>query len=146
MSENKRLFTAFAVIVLGLFVCLGAVGKYGGIKGKVTLEQDGATLNGTATITGTAFYIKENLGNMSVFYDVTAGTSTAHYYIQIYTSPDNSTWTTTPVVITATSDETSVDVKHVDVPIYVAPYGRIDVVGATSNATDTAISVWRVEQ
>ncbi len=135
-----------SLVYLLLFSPMIAVSKQDGIKGKMTIEQSAVTLNATATITGTPFYIKENSGFLSVFYDFVIGTSTAHYKIQVYTSPDGTNFVTTPIVITPSSDETSVDMKHVDVPIYVTSYARIDIVGVALNATNTTFTLWRVEQ
>lgn len=147
---SKKVFGFY----IGVAICLGllcflpvenAESKQTNIKGKMVIEQSAATLNATATLTGTAFYVKENSGFMSVFYQVVQA-GTPHYKIQVYTSPDDTNFVTTPIVITPSSDETSTDMIHVDVPILVTVYVRIDVVGVAGNPADTTITVWRVEQ
>lgn len=141
-----RIFTTILICLALVFLVSGvAESKQTNIKGKMKIEQSAATLNATATLTGTVFSIGNNSGFMSVFYKVVQA-GTPHYKIQVYTSPDGTNFVTTPIVITASSDETGTDMVHVDVPIFVARYARIDVVGVAGNPADTTITVWRVEQ
>jgi len=143
----KKILFSMAVLAFAGFVAMGATSKQGQLQGKVTRMLTAETINGTATATGTGFKAEGNVGYLSLFYQATQGTSTPHYRIDVFTSPDDSSYTTLPVATaTASTDETSTDFKHVDVAIPITSYIRVDVVGVDLNATNTTFDMWRVEQ
>ena len=146
MSNMKGVIVTMVVLAAILVINLAPTSQQGDVNSKFAKVLDSETLNGTNTITGTPFRVSDAMGFISMFYDVDVGTSTAHYQIKAYTSPDNSTYATDGILLSPSSDETSVDVKHVSVPITLCNWVRIDIEGVTSNATNTTISAWECYQ
>ena len=145
MIKKRITNIIFSIIVVGFIatVSLAPTNKTGQLQGKFNMGTSSATLNATNTITGTPFKLHGSTGNISVFYQATQGTSTPHYLIHVFTSINGATFTTQPVAtITASTDETSTDLTHRDVPIPYAPWGRIDIKGITDNATNTTFDMW----
>lgn len=146
----KKILGIIAVVAFIAFLVIpvsGDTNRTGDVIGKFRIASSGATLNATNTVTGTAFRIKDNLGFLSLFYQVTAGTSTPHYRIAVFTSPDGTNFTTLPeATATASSDETSTNLEHVSVSIPLTNFVRVDVVGVLLNATNTTFNLWTGDQ
>lgn len=146
----KKLFKILAsCTVAGLVFAsiLAPTTREGQVRGKIVRATTTATLNGTSTITGTPFSTLHHRGDFAVFYQAAQGTSTPHYRIEAYGSPNNSTWTTEAIAtITPSTDETSTDFKHRSLDIPVTPWVRVDIIGVTANATNTTFDMWIVEQ
>ena len=110
--------------------------KTGELVGRFRIGTSSATLNGTSTITGTPFKIKDNVGFLSLFHQATQGTSTPHYRIDVFTSPDGTNYTTLPeATATASTDESSTNLPTCisKYTIYMILSG-VDVVGVALNA------------
>ncbi len=140
MDKTKviKIFFSITVIALICFATMAPTTREGQLVGKFHTGTSSATLNATNTITGTPFALSGSTGDISIFYQATAGTSTPHYKIVLYGSPDNTTYTTSPIAtLTASSDETSTDFIHRQVSAPYMPWGRIDIVGILLNATNT---------
>lgn len=121
--------------------------KEGGLMSLFRVGTSSATLNGTATITGTPFKVKDNVGFLSIFYQATQGTSTPHYSIRVFTSYDGTNFTTLPkATATASDDETSTNLKHVSVAIPLCDSVRVDIQGIALNATNTTFDMWIGDQ
>ena len=146
MSNKKTMFFAVIIALAVIVATVAPTSQQGQVQGKFKLAINGDTLNGTAVGTGTAFRINDNLGFLSLFYQVTAGTSTPHYQLRVYTSPDNVTYSGTGVLATATADETSTAFTHVSVSIPLTNWVRVDMEGVTANATNTTYVLWEGNQ
>ncbi len=147
---NKKAIQMGFGIVLVAFIFTFSMAPYsrlGQLQGRFHIGTTSAILNGVgsndgATITGTPFALSGSTGDISIFYQATQATSTPHYKIAIYTSPNNATYTTELVAtLTASSDETSTDFKHRVVSIDYSPWARIDIIGITGNATGTTFDL-----
>lgn len=149
--KHKIIIGIIVLCMTAFFVVPGEIlsrtSKEGGIMSSFRVGTSSATLNGTGTITGTPFKIKDNVGFLSIFYQATQGTSTPHYSIRVFTSYDGTNFTTLPEsTATASDDETSTNLEHVSVAIPLCDSVRVDVQGITSNATNTTFSMWIGDQ
>lgn len=154
IGEFMKQKTIIGVIILCLMVfflvpeeLLSRTSKEGGLMGSFRVGTSSATLNGTSTITGTPFKIKDNVGFLSIFYQATQGTSTPHYSIRVFTSYDGTNFTTLPEsTATASDDETSTNLQHVSVAIPFCDSVRVDIQGIELNATNTTFNMWIGDQ
>ncbi len=150
---NKILKIASCVIVAGIIVTVASLAMSVGIAGKFHVGTTSATLNGAnAVATGTPFRVSGKIEDVGIFYQAIQATSTPHYKIRLYTSPDNSSYTTNAVAtFTPSVDETTTDFINRSVPSLgtstpSGPWGRIDIEGAALNAEGTTFNLWIYEE
>ncbi len=138
---NKILKIVSCVITVGIIATVT-------IGGKFHVGTSSATLNGESVITGSPFRLSGGPDGVSVFYQAILGSSTPHYKIGFYTSPDNSSYTTNPIAtLTPSADETTTDFMHrVATSTAGVPWARIDVLGSKLNAEDTTFNLWIYEK
>ena len=146
---GKISLVGFVVVIIAVLILRANADttKTGELVGRFRIGTSSGTLNGTSTITGTPFKIKDNVGFLSLFYQATQGTSTPHYRIDVFTSPDGTNYTTLPeATATASTDETRTNLQHVSVSIPFTDSVRVDIVGVALNATNTTFDMWIGEQ
>ncbi len=155
---NKIVKIVSCIIVAGIIMSVTIAGKWHVGTSSATLngEEDVAAL-GSGTITGTPFRVSGRLEDVGIFYQAIQGTSSPHYRIALYTSPDNSSYTTNAVAtLTPSNDETTTNFINAVATqttssgeltaLPIAPWGRIDVEGAALNAEDTTFNLWIYEK
>ncbi len=147
MNKTVKIVFYCIVAVAIMSVTMAPTSRQGQVRGNYWVGTSSATLNGTATITGTPFQLKGSNGNISIFYQAIQATSTPHYRIACYTSPDNGSYTTEAVAtMTPSNDETTTNFMHRAVSLNYTPWARIDIIGVDLNAEGTTINMWIGDQ
>ncbi len=152
---NKIVKIVSCVIVAGIIisVTMGARFHVGTSSATLNGEKNQAG-GGVGIITGTPFRVSGKLENISIFYQAIQATSSPHYAISLYTSPNFSpvdssgSFTTFPfATLTPSANETSTDFMHrVATGTAGVPWARIDIEGAALNAEATTFNLWIYEK
>ena len=161
---NKIVKIVSCVIVAGIIMSVTIAGKWHVGTSSATLNgEKNVAGGGVGIITGTPFRLAGSTEDLSIFYQAIQATSSPHYLINLYTSPnfnpvDGTGSFTTQAVATLTPsfDETSLDFTHrtassstaTGIPgiVISAPWARIDIEGAALNAEATTFNLWIYEK